>query len=90
MLRDVQMAYAGACVYCHSAFIGMPHGLHDLTLDIVNPTVQPYYATNVRWCCQTCNRAKQQMSPEAWGGRCAFWDAYRRHTKRPVQPSFWD
>lgn len=66
---DAEHQYAGGCNYCGELYAGMGHGLADITLDIQDPTRHPYYCTNTKWCCQTCNRDKGAMSPEAFEAR---------------------
>jgi hypothetical protein len=63
MAVDAAQAYAGTCPYCYASFEAMGHGLQDLTLDVVDPGRPPYYRTNTRWVCQTCNRKKGALSP---------------------------
>ena len=81
MAVEAQQTYAGACPYCHATFEGMGHGLQDITLDIVDPAQPPYYRTNARWVCQTCNRKKGRLSPaefEADREVFEFWEVGRR------------
>jgi hypothetical protein len=33
-------------------------------LDIQNPNLPPYYCTNTKWVCKTCNSRKGAMNPE--------------------------
>ena len=42
----------------------MGHGLADITLDIIDRSQPPYYRTNTKWCCQSCNRKKSARTPE--------------------------
>jgi hypothetical protein len=56
----------------------MPHGLGDVTLDIVDPANEPFYKTNVRWVCATCNRAKSRTPPDEWAEKLAAWEEWRR------------
>jgi hypothetical protein len=66
MRDDFEREYSGSCWYCGTAYRTMGHGLADLTLDIVNPTKEPYYRTNTRLCCRTCNREKSNRPSELW------------------------
>jgi hypothetical protein len=66
LAHDMQHAYKNGCRYCHELYSTMPHGLSDITLDIIRPSEEPYYAINCTWCCQTCNRAKSNMKAENW------------------------
>jgi hypothetical protein len=85
MMHEAQHAYANGCSYCGASFAAMGHGLHDLTLDIVNPQDPPYYITNTRWVCQTCNRQKSKTSAKDWSAKRAAWDVWRRLPKLPRQ-----
>jgi hypothetical protein len=83
MAEEARQTYAGSCPYCFAAFDLMGHGLQDLTLDIVDRTQPPYYRTNTRWVCQTCNRAKGSLAPadfEADREVYALWEIGRRAT----------
>jgi hypothetical protein len=51
----------------------MSHGLSDITLDICDPTIEPYYMTNTKWVCQTCNREKARTPPDKWGAKLVYW-----------------
>jgi hypothetical protein len=85
MVYEAQHAYANGCSYCAKAFRDMGHGLMDLTLDIVEPLNPPYYATNVRWVCSTCNREKSRTPAATWGAKRAAWEAWKRRRRVPVQ-----
>lgn len=76
MAHDAEHTYSNRCYYCRTAFDTMGHGLADLSLDIVNPRELPYYATNCRWACITCNREKATLSPEMWSRRLQEWDRH--------------
>lgn len=78
MAQDIAHAFADACPYCREKFDTMPHGLGDVTLDIVDPENPPYYKTNVQWVCMTCNRAKARTPPEIWSEKLAMWAEWRR------------
>lgn len=90
MMHEAQHAYANGCAYCGVPFRTMGHGLSDLTLDILNPREPPYYHTNVKWACATCNREKSRTPPALWGAKRAAWETWQRRVKQPVQPKFWD
>lgn len=78
MAHDIEHAFGNGCPYCCEKFATMPHGLGDVTLDIVDPTKPPYYKTNVRWVCTTCNRAKSRTPPEIWSEKLSMWAEWRR------------
>jgi hypothetical protein len=79
MAHDIQHAYQNGCPYCHQMFAEMVHGLADVTLDIINPELLPYYETNVKWVCMTCNREKKKTSPDLWGAKLQCWKQWREH-----------
>jgi hypothetical protein len=65
--HDMRHAYANGCPYCRQQFSEMAGGLEKLTVDIVDPAKPPFYETNTRLCCVTCNKEKQQAPPEGFG-----------------------
>lgn len=78
MAHDIEHAFGNGCPYCFQSFASMPHGMGDVTLDIVDRDKPPYYRTNVRWVCTTCNRAKSKTDPGLWAEKLAMWDRWRR------------
>jgi len=78
MLHDAQHAYKNGCPYCHRNFAAMGHGLNDVTLDIVDRDKAPFYVTNAKWVCPTCNKEKSTMTPEEWAARLANWALWNR------------
>ena len=80
MAHDIDHAYKNGCPYCHRFYADMKHGLADVTLDIVDPEKGPFYRTNVRWVCRTCNAEKQRTPPDEWADYreyCDEWQAWR-------------
>lgn len=77
LAHDLAHTYENTCPYCWQPFVEMEHGLADVTLDIVDPARPPFYRTNVRWCCATCNREKQRTDPELWEIKLAMWRRWR-------------
>jgi hypothetical protein len=73
MAYDVLHAHENTCAYCWFEYAKMGHGLDDVTLDIIDPDGEPYYHTNVRWCCRTCNLEKSTLPPEIWARRLIEW-----------------
>src|SRR5262249_49372565 len=73
MLHEMEHTYKNGCGYCAESFGEMGHGLSDITLDICDPRQPPYYGTNTRWICQTCNREKGRTPPELWGAKLIAW-----------------
>jgi len=81
LLHEARHAYANGCSYCGKPYLEMGHGLNDLTLDIFNRTEAPHYSTNVRWCCQTCNREKAKTPPAIWAAKLAAWAQWERNKR---------
>ena len=67
MARNITHHFENSCPYCNQPYKNMTYGLRDLTLDIINPNEPPYYTTNVKFCCSTCNSVKGQLDAEAFG-----------------------
>jgi RNase P subunit RPR2 len=76
--HDFEHAYANSCCYCEGRYDEMPNGLADLTIDIVDPGAAPYYRTNARPCCATCNREKSRTPPHLFAAKLAGWERWRR------------
>ena len=76
MIYDIVHGHENTCPYCWERYEAMGHGLSDITLDVVNCEREPYYRTNVKWCCATCNREKATMPPELWERRLIVWPQY--------------
>jgi len=66
MAAEMEGSYKNGCPECHDSYGNMGNGLHDLTLDIWDPRIEPGYGSNTRWMCNTCNQQKGDMTPEAW------------------------
>jgi 5-methylcytosine-specific restriction endonuclease McrA len=66
LAHDAEFQYANGCNYCGHPYREMGHGLADITLDVQDPDARPFYRTNTKWCCQTCNRRKGNTSPDAF------------------------
>ena len=82
MAYDIDHAYENTCVYCWQPYASMDGGLSVVTIDIIDPTAEPYYRTNTKWCCRTCNTQKQRMTPALWARRCAAWAQWRENQHR--------
>jgi hypothetical protein len=82
MVYEILHGHENTCPYCYERYDVMGHGLTDITLDIVNPEREPYYRTNVKWCCATCNREKATMPPELWDRRLIVWPQYMAWRER--------
>jgi hypothetical protein len=89
MARDVLHTLENSCVYCWFPYSAMGHGLDDITFDIVDRTKEPYYHTNVRCCCRTCNAEKSTILPELWARRLIEWRNWRKWMDRiGIEPTF--
>lgn len=81
--------YTNLCHYCHTPYETMENGLSAITLDIIDPEREPYFATNVRTCCRTCNTKKGHMTPEAWALDLIMWQRRLKYLKsKPEQLQF--
>jgi len=67
IVHDINRAYENSCPYCYQLYKQMGNGLRDITLDIVNPNKPPYYSTNTKLCCSTCNSIKGQRGVDTFG-----------------------
>ena len=65
------------CGYCEEPF-HQGATFNDLTLDIVDPKVEPFYSFNVKWICMACNRMKQLASPVVFAIRLVMWKRWRQ------------
>ena len=87
MAHDIRHVYENTCPYCWQPFADMEHGLGDVSLDVIDPEREPYYRTNVRWCCVTCNREKSKTPPDEWELKLTMWARWRRQTEGPWPPN---
>jgi hypothetical protein len=78
MAHEVEHAYTNGCPYCHQPFGKMGNGPRDITLDVIDPEQPPYYRTNCRWVCSTCNSAKARTPPRLFGARLAAAEKWRK------------
>lgn len=76
--HDMEHAWQNGCADCGMQFQDMPGGLHDLTLDIIDRDKPPYYGTNTRYVCTTCNRKKSRTPPHLWGAMKAGWARWNK------------
>lgn len=74
--HDAKHRYGNGCDYCGQAYAGMGHGLSDITLDVMYRDQPPYYRTNTKWCCQTCNRRKGARTPEQFELERQMWELW--------------
>lgn len=73
LAHDIDHEYENGCRRCRRSYKSMGNGLSDITLDIIDPQKLPYYRTNVRWICKTCNSAKSDATPDEDGRRLEAW-----------------
>jgi hypothetical protein len=85
LAEDAEHQFGGRCNYCPEHYAGMRNGLADLTLDIVDRSRPPYYCTNTKWCCQTCNRNKGTMAPGAFEAKRLISDLWNRSKNEPPE-----
>jgi 5-methylcytosine-specific restriction endonuclease McrA len=79
LAHDAEHLYTnGRCSYCPRFYAEMGNGTADITLDIQDRGRPPYYCTNTKWCCQSCNRRKGAMTPEAFEANRQLWELWRR------------
>jgi len=66
--RRIAHAFAHAadnrCPYCEVRFRLMHHGLGELTVDIIDPSLPPTWGTNTTIACRNCNSAKRRRTRE--------------------------
>jgi hypothetical protein len=85
LMHDGEFQYGNGCNYCGHPYREMGHGLKDITLDIVDRSKPPYYRTNTRWCCQTCNSKKGDRGPEFFEADRQVYERWQRQKKLPAQ-----
>ncbi len=76
MSHDIAHSSTNGCPYCRRSFSSMAHGLADITIDVVNPEMSPYYRTNCRWVCRSCNAEKQRTPPHLFAAKLESWRRY--------------
>ena len=69
----IRHAWDNTCVYCFKTLQDLPHGLADVTIDIVDPRRDPHLETNTAICCATCNKEKQRTPPDKWAEKLRSW-----------------
>jgi len=84
MAHDIEYQSGNGCPYCHKQFSSMAHGLADVTLDVVDPQALPFYRTNCRWVCSTCNKAKRDDPPELWARKLQCWAQFEATQKNEM------
>lgn len=62
--REMEAIYEGPCRKCGRLYKDMGHGRDDLTIDIIDPTSEPFYADNTRFVCGSCNSRKGSKTRE--------------------------
>jgi hypothetical protein len=64
--HDFRLAAQNGCRNCGRPFRNMRYGLHDMSLDMLDPERLPHYVTNTMVLCMLCNRRKSRKQPGAW------------------------
>jgi hypothetical protein len=85
LAHDAEFQYGNGCNYCGHQYKAMGHGLADITLDVVDRDKPPYYRTNTRWCCQTCNRKKGAMAPEDFELDRQVYETWKQARRAPAE-----
>lgn len=88
LAHDMEFQWGNGCSYCHGRYQKMEHGLQAMTVDIMDRQAPPYYGTNTKLCCGTCNKAKGKMPLRQWGIRLAIFKRvlrWRAEHSRPKQ-----
>jgi hypothetical protein len=75
--------YTNTCDYCRRLYSAMGNGFADITLDIIDRSRPPYFDSNVKPCCRTCNTEKSTMTPDEWAERLIFWREYEVWQRNP-------
>jgi len=81
MVDDIKRTIGEGCPYCTLPVVS-EDDFGRVTLEILNPDHSPYYATNVRWCCSSCNAEKHRLSTDDWGARQTMWRRWRLNEAR--------
>jgi hypothetical protein len=90
--HDLEHAYENTCPYCRLPYENMlvASGLSVITLDIVDPVAEPFYAVNVKVCCATCNTEKGKLTPEQWALKLRGWAIWRGDEPCDMAPALFD
>lgn len=83
--HDAKFQYHNGCNYCGHSYGDMGHGLADITLDVIDRSLPPYYRTNTKWCCQTCNRKKGDRGPAWFEADLQVFQVWKAERKRDPQ-----
>jgi hypothetical protein len=75
--------YDNTCDYCRKPYKGMGNGYADITVDIIDRGRPPYFDSNVKMCCRTCNTEKATMPPDDWAERLIYWREYEVWQRHP-------
>ena len=75
----IRHAWENTCVYCFTKLQDLPHGLSDVTLDIIDPGRDPHLETNTVICCSTCNKEKQRTPPDKWAEKLRAWRIWEKN-----------
>lgn len=81
MAHDIKNCFENGCPYCGRQYSIIEGGLHNISLDIIDPALPPNYETNVHWICLDCNKRKRNSSSEAWELKLQDWKLWRETQK---------
>lgn len=84
LAHEAEHAYGNGCSYCGHPYRDMGHGLSDITLDVQDNT-QPYYRTQTKWCCQTCNRKKGTLRPADFEADRQIFEEWERQQEESAE-----
>lgn len=86
---EMQAAYEGPCRSCGGYFKEMGHGRGDLTVDIIDPSQEPFYQYNTRLVCRSCNGRKGARMPHKEARLRQAYERWQATEHENHQPSLW-
>ena len=86
---EMKAAFEGPCRSCGCSFKSMGHGPADLTVDIINHTLEPFYDYNTRFLCGSCNSRKGRRPPDEHTRLKRAYTRWAAMSEDHFQPSFW-
>lgn len=87
--NEMKAAFNGPCKGCGIDYKTMGHGPRDLTVDIIDPTREPFYAYNTRLLCESCNSHKGKKTPDEETRLKRAYVRWAAMSEDNFQPSFW-
>ena len=86
---EMGAAFNGPCKACGIAYKTMGHGPRDLTVDIIDPTGEPFYTYNARLVCSSCNSHKGKKTPDEENRLSRAYVRWAATAEEYFQHSFW-